>query len=200
VSKEHPTTHEALAADLGFSVDSSYKQLYYGDNPRPASREEVLLWGRAVQAKAAFRASQHREAIADAENNSLKASCNAYREELQRLHDFMGHRYPIRETDDVIEFVMDTIVNLQTGKDNLLKKAREIYEIPPGSDIFEFMLHQLRHMTGEMAPETEQRRRDTIKERAERFPGDPMNSMLADELDKVQAKIAGRPVRDSPQA
>ena len=180
------SVHQELASDVGFQVKGN--QVYYGDNPRPATREEKLLWGRAVQAKAAFKASQHKVAIAEAENNSLKASCNAYREELQRLHDFMGHRYPILETDDVIEFVMNTVVNLQTGKDNLLKKAREIYEIPPGSDIFEFMLQQLRHMTGEMAPETEARRQQTIKEHAERFPGDPMNSMLAEHLDKLQGK------------
>lgn len=184
--------HAQLAGDVGFQVSGN--QVYYGENPRPATREEVLLWGRAVQAKAAFKASQHREVVADAENNSLKTSCNAYREELQRLHDFMGHRYPILETDDVIEFVMNTIVNLQTGKDNLLKKAREIYEIPPGSDIFEFMLERLKDMTGENIAATEKRRAEAIAERAERFPGDPMNSMLADKLDEMQARTAGRPV------
>jgi hypothetical protein len=104
------TVHEELAADLGFRVDASNDKLFYGENPRPSTREENLLWGRAVQAKAAFRASQGKNAQLEADNASLRASCEAYREQLQKLHDFLAHEFPIMPTDDAVEYAMTKLV------------------------------------------------------------------------------------------
>lgn len=100
--------HDQLAGDVGFRVSGS--QLYYGENPRPATREEQLLWGRAVQAKAAFKSSHHKNAELIADSQSLMAANEAYRDQLQKLHDFLAHEYPIKPTDDCIEYAMTELV------------------------------------------------------------------------------------------
>lgn len=102
------SVHQELADDVGFKVEGL--QILYGDRPRPASQEECRLWSRAVQAKAAFKQSQKERAALEADKASLEASCEAYREQLQKLHDFLAHEFPIQPTDDCIEYAMDRLV------------------------------------------------------------------------------------------
>lgn len=170
---------------------------------RPATHQEIDLWQALVgtevgmqQAAGTLREALDTNAQLLADNRSLKASCDAYREQLQKLHDFLAHKYPIQPTDDCIEYAMDRLVGLEHRKNELRKRILEIWQMPPGVDVFDFMLERLKDVTGENMEATEKRRADTIKERAERFPGDPMNSMLADELDKVHARIAGKKVQE----
>lgn len=101
-------THAELAIQAGFKVEG--ESVVYIDKPRPATREEKVLWGLAVQAKAAFKGSQKRNAELEADNASLRASCEAYQEHLQKLHDFLAHEFPIRPTDDAVEYAMEKLV------------------------------------------------------------------------------------------
>lgn len=201
-----------LVANLGFVVDNG--RLEYGDRPRPATAEETALWGAAMAAKTALRKMTDAVAGADAvlreksdanahllaDNHSLKSSCNAYQEELERLRVYAEANWvsPVLppRTVPTLDMFAEIVQSHNAQKKRLRDKALEIWKIEPGTDIFEFMFRQLQHLNGEMSTETEERRRKTIKERAERFPGDPMNSMLTDELDKVHAKIAGNKVQE----
>lgn len=141
------SVHEDLAVQLGFRVDISHDKVFYGDNPRPATHEEKQLWGAAVQTKAAFKGSQKRNAELEADNASLRASCEAYREQLQKLHDFLKRIVPMNETSDSIHSAMQLISTA--------------YNVP-------------------LEP---------------RYPEDPMNSMLLDQLGIMQAKVAGKKVQ-----
>lgn len=183
---------------LGFRVNQMRDQVETLDkngvvtNVRPATTHESALWSEVMENYAARQAS----AQASADLKSVVAANEAYREQLQKLHDFLAHKYPIMPTDDCIEYAMNRLVGLEHRKNELRKKILEIWQMPPGVDVFDFMLERLKDVTGENMEATEKRRADTIKERAERFPGDPMNSMLADELDKVHVRIVGKKVQE----
>lgn len=112
------TTHDRLREELGWEVTGTPPQVRYGANPRPATREEELLWIKAVYwrnraegAETALR--NNNEAFIEqmrglgADNKSLQASCEAYQAQLKKLYDFLAHEYPnIQPTDDAIEFAM----------------------------------------------------------------------------------------------
>lgn len=126
---------------------------------RPATHQEVDLWNalqdhtfalEAANAGAREVADNNAQLLVD--NRSLKASCNAYQEQLQKLFVFLGRIVPMHETSDAIISAMQLISTA--------------YNVP-------------------LEP---------------RYPDDPMNSMLLDQVGIMQSKVAGRPVRDNPQA
>lgn len=154
MNEDPKDAHAALTGELGFQV--LVHSVYYGENPRPATREEQLLWDQAVQAKTTFKNVYRKNAELVADNQSLLAANEAYREQLQKLHDFLAHKYPIQPTDDCIEYAMDRLVGLEHRKNELRKKILEIWQMPPGVDVFDFMLERLKDMTGENMEATEQ--------------------------------------------
>lgn len=167
---------------LGFRINQMRRQVEtlgkQGEvlQVRPATEHEISLWSEVMENYAARQGAV--EARADAK--SLAASCEAYREELNRLRRLAEGNWvsPALPPENVSVYDMfdEIVASHLLQKKRLLDKAREIWKIEPGVDIIDFVFRQLQHLNGEMAVETEQRRMDYIN------------------------RVAGRPVRDNPQA
>lgn len=144
---------------------------------RPATLQEVELWQALLDyerhalereevlkvKEAQFRGSQ---AAMEADNLSLRASCNAYRDELEKLRVYaIANRVTPQEPSEsvsTLELMAQIVQSHNAQKKRLLDKAREIWQIEPGVDIIDFMFRQLQHINGEMAVDTERRRMDYI--------------------------------------
>lgn len=154
---------------------------------RPATHQEVDLWNalqdhtfalEAANAGAKEVADNNAHLLAD--NRSLKASCNAYQDELEKLRVYVEANWisPVLppRTVPTLDMFAEIVQNHNAQKKRLLDKACEIWQIEPGTDIIDFVFRQLQHLNGEMAVETERRRAEYVN------------------------RVAGRPVRDNPQA
>lgn len=173
---------------------------------RPATPQEADLWQALLGQEEGMRVAgdsvqrwMHEATQARADVNSLKSSCEAYRQELEKLRVYAEANYPrpgmVTEQNTTLELFSGIVQSHNRQKQRLLDKAREIWEIPPGTDIFEFMFRQLQHITGELAAETDQRRAEYVSRIR------PANSeAMYEHLAETQGKTAGRPVRDAPQA
>jgi hypothetical protein len=163
------------------------------------------MWSEVMENYAARQAA----ATASADLKSVAASNEAYREEMRKLREFAELNWvsPVLPpaTVPTLDMFAEIVQSHKAQKKRLLDKAREIWQIEPGTDIIDFVFRQLQHLNGEMAVETEQRRQQVIENRANAhrggraqeppaFPGDPMNSMLQDELNKMQRRSAGQRV------
>lgn len=154
---------------------------------RPATHQEIDLWQALVGTEAGMNeaAGTLREALDTnaqllADNQSLKQSCNAYQDELEKLRllaekNWVSPALPPR-TVSTLDMFAEIVQSHKAQKKRLLDKAREIWQIEPGTDIIDFVFRQLQHLNGEMAVKTEQRRQEYTN------------------------RVAGRPVRDNPQA
>lgn len=154
---------------------------------RPATHQEIDLWQALVgtevgmnEAAGTLREALDTNAQLLADNRSLKASCNAYQEELEKLRVYVEANWvsPVLppRTVPTLDMFAEIIQSHKAQKQRLLDKAREIWQIEPGTDIIDFVFRQLQHLNGEMAVETERRRMEYVN------------------------RVAGRPVRDNPQA
>lgn len=105
-------TAENVEAKLGFRVENEL--LFHGDRPRPATADEQMLWEYAVTTTKSNEELQGRlaaMAALGADAQSYLMSNEAYREQLQKLHDFLAHEYSqVNATTDAIEFAMDELV------------------------------------------------------------------------------------------
>lgn len=174
---------------------------------RPATQQEAELWdtmleidGALVEVKSNAKGFKERNAELIADVQSLTGSNEAYRRELENLRVYVEANWISPAippaTVPTLDMFAEIVQSHNAQKKRLLDKAREIWQIPPGTDIFDFMFRQLQHLNGEMTTETEERRRATIRER-ERAAG---SAATEAHLAEMRARSAGTPVRDNPQA
>ena len=194
-----------LAANIGFRVDNG--RVEYNGVPRPATPEESLLWGQAVVHKQALNRMTDIVAQTDVDRRSLEASCKAYKEELEKLRVYaQANSYEPQtpsEQTTTLELFAAIVQTHDEQKKRLLQKAREIWDIPPGTDIIDFMFRQLQHINGELMHETEQRRIEHVRARSvSQFANEMQAKPSMDEyLNELHGRAAGtRVVRDNPQA
>lgn len=168
---------------------------------------------------------QRRVEILSADFEGIRAVRPATVQEVDLWMALLGHEEGMKQAADAFEraradFVAasqaqtDRRVQLEADKRSLeasneayrlqLQKLYEgikyIVHIEPTDDAVEkaLQLINVAHNQPQAAEAAEKRRHEYVNR--ERFPGDPMNSVLQGELDKAHDRIAGRPVRDNPQA
>lgn len=173
---------------------------------RPATHQEVDLWMALLgheegmrEAQAAMsRAMQknHEDwASVKADNQSLTASCEAYRRELDNLRAYVEANWvsPVKPpaTVPTLDMFAEIVQSHNQQKQRLLDKARELWHIEPGTDIIEFMFQRLRDMNGETLAETEARRRQVIENRANAQRGGRAQAEWAEEQSRIEKSAQG---------